>query len=334
MSASRGLRVAIAGATGTLGSELLAVLDERRFPVSDLRPIASERSLPDAVEFQGETFDVETGTPSLRGVDLIFLCAPPGASLDLVRVALRESVACIDLSGALSGSSDVPLVVADLSPTREALRSPVLAAPAGPALAWALALAPIARAVGLVRVIGTGLESASTAGRAGIEALSSESVALFNQQDVPESSPFVQPIAFNCLPGLGEVDAAGDTAHERAVARDLRRLLGEAVHVAVTTVHVPVFTSSGAALAVETERPLDVADARVRLAKAPGVEGFDGDLVGPSTRAAAGRDVVLVGRLRRDPSTERGLLLWVSADLVRLAAVNGVRLAESRMTAE
>jgi aspartate-semialdehyde dehydrogenase len=336
VSASRGLRVAVAGATGILGGEVLSVLDERRFPVSELLPIATERSAAEAVEFQGESFEVVARAPSLRGVDLLLLCAPPAASLDLVRAALRESVRCIDLSGALAGSPDVPLAAADLDPSPEALRSPVLAAPAGPALAWALALAPLSAAAGIVRVVGTGVESASAGGRQGLESLSSESIALFNQQDLPDPSVFSQPVAFDCIPAVGEIEAdsgEGATAHERILARDVRRLVGPSLQVAVTTLRVPTFTGSGASLAIELARPLAPEDAARLLAKAPGLALWEGELLGPTTRAVAGSDVVGIGRVRRDPSTAQGLLLWLAADTLRLCAVNGVRLAEARIAA-
>lgn len=333
MSASRGLRVAVAGATGALGSEVLAVLGERDFPVREVVAFGSEESDASDAEFLGEPVEIARDAAALRRADVLFLCAPPGPSLDLVRVALRESVPCLDLSGALAGSSDVPLLAADLGLDATALHSPVVAAPAGPALAWSLVLAPLAREVGLVRVVGTGLESASAGGRRGIESLSAETIALFNQQDVPEPTVFPQPIAFDCIPGLGDVDENGITRHERDVTRDLHRLLGEGVRIAVTTVRVPVFAGAAASLSIETERAIAPGSAVALLAKAPGLEAWADELPGPPTRAVAGRDCVLFGRVRRDPSAERGLLLWLAADALRLAALNGVRLAEARFRA-
>jgi len=331
MTTRRPLRVAVAGATGTLGSELLGVLDARRFPVGALVPIAGERSGGESLEFQGEIYEVGTEPGRIRSCDLAFLCAPAAGSLDLVRLALQLEVPCIDLSGALASQSAVPLLVAHVALPPEALRQPVLAAPATSALAWATVLAPLAHAAGLRRVVGTALASVSGGGRLGIEALSEETIALFNQQDLPDPPHFGRPVAFDLLPAVGEVEEDGSTAAERALARDLRRLLGDDLGVAISSVRVPTFAGDAATLCIETSTPLDPREARALLAKAPGVELWDMDAEGPNTRATAGRDVTLVGRLRRDPSSERGLLLWLAADTLHLAAVNGVKLAEARL---
>jgi aspartate-semialdehyde dehydrogenase len=330
MSPRRALRVAVAGATGSLGGELLSVLDARRFPVASIVPLATERSRGESLEFQGEIYEVGTEPARLRGCDLAFLCAPPAASLDLLRLALQLSVPCIDLSGALATQPAVPLLVADVAAPAEALRQPAISTPAGVALAWAPVLAPLLRAAGLRRVLGTVLTSVSGAGRLGIEALSSETIALFNQQELPEPPHFGRPVAFDLLPAVGDVEEDGATAVERALAHDLKRLLGDGIGVAVSSVRVPTFSGDAATLWIETEAALDPREARELLAKAPGVELWDIDAEGPNTRATAGRDVVLVGRLRRDPSCERGLLLWLAGDTLRLAAVNGVKLAEAR----
>lgn len=333
MSPRAALRVGLLGATGTLGGELLGQLEQRRFPIGELVPIASEGSRGAAVELRGEPWDIVGADVALRGLDLVLLCAPPGPSLELARRALHAEVPCIDLSGALAGTAEVPLVVADLGVTSERLRSPIVATPAGPALAWALVLAPLAAAAGLERVLGTALVAASDGGRAGIEALSQESIALFNQEDLPEAEVFGQPVAFDCLPSLGEPDEDGASVHERALVRDLHALLGGALRLGVTSVRVPTFTGDGAILALETTRPLRLSDARALLAKAPGVSLVDEAGIGPTTRASAGQEDVLVGRLRRDPSHERGLLLWIAADTLHIAARNGALVAEAWLAA-
>jgi aspartate-semialdehyde dehydrogenase len=331
MSARKPLRVAVAGATGALGSELLSVLDARRFPVGEIVALGTERSAGESIEFQSELYEVGTEPGRLRGCDLAFLCAPPAGSLELVRLALHLAVPCIDLSGALAPQPAVPLLVADVATPAEALTQPVIAAPASAALAWATILAPLSTNVRLRRVIGTVLMSVSGGGRLGIEALSEETIALFNQQELPEPPYFGRPVAFDLLPAVGDVEEDGSTAIETALARDLRRLLGEHVGIGVSSVRVPTFAGDAATLCIETEAPLDPREARALLAKAPGVELWDLDAEGPNTRATAGRDVVLVGRLRRDPSSEHGLLLWLAADTLHLAAVNGVKLAEARL---
>ena len=178
------------GATGTLGSDLLSVLEARSFPLAELIPVATERSMGRAVEFYGQSIPVETDLPSLRGLDLVFLCVPGSEALEWVRAALHAEVPCIDLSGALEGAAEVPLLVANLRPDPVDLLQPVIATPAGPTLAWSLVLEPIHRCVGLRRVVGTAFEAVSGAGCAGIESLQAEAIALFGQREVPEPTVF------------------------------------------------------------------------------------------------------------------------------------------------
>lgn len=330
MSATRGLRVAVLGATGALGGELLAVLDARSFPVGELVPLATDRSTGRSVEFQGEVYPVQTGPAALRDAELVFLCGPPGASLDLAHVAVREGAAAIDLSGALAGAREVPLLAAGVHAPASELARELVSALAGPALAWLRVLAPLAQAFGLRRVVGTSLEPVSGGGRAGIESLSAETVALFNQQPVEEPSIFGHPIAFDCVPGVGADDAGGAAAAEDAIAAALRRLLGPELGVAVTRVRMPTFVGDGAALAVETAEPASPEAAAEALRKAEDVALRDGPGA-LSTRSSAGGEAVLVGRLRSDPSRAGGLLLWLAADGLRLAAANAVRIAEARL---
>jgi len=315
MSPRRALRVAVAGATGSLGAELLATLDARRFPVAELVPIATERSAGDAIEFQGGVSDIATDAARVARCDLAFVCAPPPASLELVRAALRAEVPCIDLSGGLAGQDGVPLLVADAGVDPSELARPVLAAPATVALALAPVLAPLA----------------ASAGRLGIEALSSETIALFNQQDPPDPPYFGRPVAFDCLPAVGGAAEGGRTLGEEALERDLHRLLGAPPGVASTVVRVPTFSGEAVSLRIRTRDGLSPEAAVEILDKARGVEVWRDAADGPSTRACAGRDVVLVGRVRADPSAPGGLLLWLVADMLQLAAANGVKLAEARL---
>jgi aspartate-semialdehyde dehydrogenase len=324
------MRVAVIGATGTLGSDLLTVLEARDFPLAELIPVATERSMGRAVEIHGRSIPVETELASLRGLGLVFLCVPGGEALDWMRRALHAEVPCIDLSGSVEAAEEVPLLVANLGPDPADLVQPVIATPAGPTLAWSLALEPIHRAAGLRRVIGTSFEAVSGAGSAGIESLQAESIALFGQREVPLPTVFPRGIAFNCIPAVGEQGEGAETGVEEALARGLRRLLDAELPVAVTAVRVPTFSGTGASIAVEVGEELSVAELRELLAKAPGVAVPGDEMPSPTLREAVESELVLVGRIRRDPSSERGLLFWLAADPVRLAASNAVRLAESR----
>ncbi len=331
--ATAGLRIGVIGATGALGAELLDVLGGSAIRVAQIVPVATEKSLGAEVEFQGEVAPVETELPSLHGLDFVFLCAPSAASLEVAGAALRAEVPGIDLSGALASTAAVPLRVADLGAPEEESAVPFVATPAGPALPWALLLHPLADRAGLVRVVGTVLDSASVGGVRGTESLLSESLALLNQREAPDPTVFSQPVAFDCVPSVGSPGAGGDTPREQQAIADLHRLLGADIRFGITAVRVPTFLGLASSLIVGTREPLDPDEAVAVLAKAPGLEVWPNGVEGPSVRAAAGCDEVLVGRVRKDPTAENGLLLWIATDQVRLAAANAVKLAETRLGA-
>lgn len=325
------LRVGVIDATGALGGEVLALLSDSSLQVDEILPVATDRSLGQEVEFQGAVHPVETEAPKLRGLDLLFLCAPAPVSLDYARQALRAEVPCVDVSGALASSHEVPLRVAAFDPPEGSEPAPLLVAPPGAALPIALVLRALEQGGPLRRVVGTLVEGASTGGREGIESLYQESIALFNQEELPEPSIFRRPVAFDCLPAVGALAEQGDTEREQSVAGALGRLLASPARFAFTVLQVPVFVGFGASLAVEAEHALDPKEAAALLAQAPGVELWDGEDDGLTVRAVAGREEVWVARLRRDPSTEQGLLLWIAADVLRVAAANAVRLAVARL---
>jgi aspartate-semialdehyde dehydrogenase len=204
-------------------------------------------------------------------------------------------------------------------------------APPGEVLPLALALRPIAAAAGVSRMVGTVLEAASATGRDGIDSLYRETLAIFNQDDPPEPGSAGRPVAFDCLPATGPVGAGGVTEREARTARVLARLLERDVAVALTLVQVPAFIGLAASLALELDEPLEPKLAEERLAEAPGVDLWPGEPGDLTLRVASGRDAVIVGRVRRDPSRERGLLLWLAADTLRLAAVNAVALVPERL---
>jgi len=329
--ATAGLRIGVVGATGTLGAEVLDVLGSSAVRVARIVPIATEKSLGAEVVFQGEAIPVETELPNLHSLDFVFLCAPSAASLQVARAALRAEVPGIDLSGALAPTAEVPLQVADLGVPEDEIFAPFVATPAGPALPWALLLHPLADRAGLVRVVGTVLDSASVGGVRGTESLLSESLALFNQREAPHPTVFSQHVACDCAPSVGRPDSGGDTPRELQAIADLRRLLGADIHFGITAVRVPTFLGLASSLIVETREPLDPGEARAVLAEAPGLEVWPEGIEGPTVRAAAGCDEVLVGRVRRDPTAKNSLLFWIATDQVRLAAANAVKLAEARL---
>lgn len=326
------LRIAVVGATGACGGELLDQLRERRFPLQELRPIATDRSLGATVDWLGHELPVEADPTSLRGLDLLFLCTPPEASLEWIRRALQAEVPCVDFSGALLGREEVPLLVADRVLEALPLAAPIVENPAPPTLALTRVLDALEPAAGLARVSVTLCEAASGAGKAAVDALQAETIALFNHEELPETG-LGHGLAFDCLPADGPLDANGASALESRVSQELARLLPEGVPSAITALRVPTFAGMGIHLAVETARDLTPEACRERLGKTAGVSVFTLE-PGPTTRDAIGEDDVLLGRVRRDPGSERGLLLWLALDPARLAASNALRIAEARFRAD
>ena len=330
-AASRGLRIVLAGATGALGQEVRAALESSGLPVSELVAVATDASIGTEVEFRGDALFVEPEAPALRGFDLLILCTPASVSLDLIRQALRAEVACIDCSKALSASGEVPLVMVGRSASSD-LVAPLVETPSGVALGWVRVLEPLAESAGLEQVVGTVLQPATSAGRRGIEVLSSETIALLSQAEVPDSDVFPAPVAFDCLPwtGSGSPGENGETDFESGLRRDVERMLGPEVALSVSSVQVPTFVGEGSTLTLRTGRPLTLEETRGLLEKAEGVELWDSDRA-PSTRDTAGRDRVLVGRVRVDPGSEGSLQLWLATDGLRLVAAEVVRIVETRL---
>jgi len=326
---ARLLRVAVVGATGTLGRELIDQLAERRFPIQELVPIAAERSLGEAVEWLGHELPVVT-EHTLVGLDLVFLCTPPAAAPEWLRAALLARVACIDCSGAGAAREEIPLLDPERAPSAAALASPVLAAPSPAALALARVVSALRGSAAVQRVLATVCESASSAGRAGIDALQAETIALFAQQDPPDETPFTHGVAFDTLPSTGPIGVGDLTASEAATVRDFARL-APGVRAAVTALRVPAFSGLGIQAALELETALAPESIEKLLDEAPGTRVF-GTPAGPSLRDAAGDGEVLVGRVRPDPTRVNGVLLWLALDPVRVTAACAVRLAELRST--
>jgi aspartate-semialdehyde dehydrogenase len=321
MSATRGVRLCLTGATGALGTEVLAALDAARLPIAQLVAVAGERSLGAELDFQGELVPAATELPALQGLDLVIHCGPAAAAPDVARAALRAEVPCIDCSGAFASRVEVPLGWGAI-----AGRAPLVAAPVDAALVWLPILRALVALGAIARVRAVILEGASASGRAGIDALTRESLALFNQQELPDDEQQTVPLAFDCHPSSGE-RADGRRAREAALAAVLARVLDPAPAVSARWIQVPVFVGQVSALAISWDRAVDAAEAALQLAKAPGVELWNAAEEGPNLRAVAGRDTVVASHPEPDASESGALFLWAAGDLLRLAAANAAALA-------
>jgi aspartate-semialdehyde dehydrogenase len=337
--AERSFTIAVVGATGAVGGEVLRTLEERVFPVGDLRLFASARTAGELVDWRGSSVRVEEiDSDGFEGVDLAFFCAGGAVSAEFAPIAVDAGAVVIDKSSHFRMDPDVPLVVPEVNAADLAERGRgIVASPNCTTIPIVVALKPIADAVGLQRIVAASYQAVSGGGKRGIDALSRETINLLNlrsaqSEEEEGASPFPQRIAFNCIPQVDAFLADGSTKEEVKVIAETRRVLHhETLPIAVTCVRVPTFFGHSVALTIETEQPLDAADARALLREAPGVILCEiGDpMPYPTAADVGGTDAVYVGRVREDPSHPHGLQLWVAADNVRKgAALNAVQIAE------
>lgn len=345
---SKRYNVAVVGATGAVGTEMMRVLQERKFPVNRLRLLASARSKGRKLVFNGTRYTVEELRPeSFAGIDVALFSAGASRSLEFGPEAVKRGAVVVDNSSAFRMDPEVPLVVPEVNP--QALRGHrgLIANPNCSTIILLVPLAPLHRAARITRLIVSTYQSVSGAGAKAMRQLWQESRSLGqgewerkHEQAVTgrlkvangHGSPLPRQIAFNVIP---QVDVFLDnryTKEEMKVVHETRKILGvPKLPVSATCVRVPVFVSHSEAAWIETAKPLSVAQAVKLLRAAPGVRLVDDEKAGryPLPIDAAGRDEVLVGRIRKDESVKRGLALWVSGDNLRKgAATNAVQIAE------
>ena len=331
---NRSFKVAVVGATGAVGETMLSILAERSFPVSELVPLASERSAGERIEFKGKQVvvqDLATFDPA--GVDIALFSAGGEVSKAHAPRFASAGAVVIDNSSAFRYDDDVPLVVSEVNPEAAQQRPRgIIANPNCSTMQLMVALAPIHRSAGIERINVATYQSVSGAGRSALEELGRQTAALLNFQQVePKRSPL--QIAFNLIPHIDEFLDNGFTKEEMKLVWETRKILGDdRIQVNPTAVRVPVFYGHAEAVHIETRTKLTAVAARKLLRAAAGVEVVDerkpGGYPTPVTHAA-GHDAVYVGRIREDLSHPRGLNLWVVSDNIRKgAALNAVQLAE------
>lgn len=325
--------VAVVGATGAVGAMMLRVLEERGFPVTELRPLASARSEGRIVEFLGKPFVVQRLTEdSFEGIHIALFSAGGERSRDFAPAAVEAGAVVIDNSSAFRMSPDVPLVVPEVNEDSIQGHRGIIANPNCVAAPLVVVLKPIADAVGLERVIISSYQAVSGTGAAGIAELRRLTEG-YLAGDEPDPSVYPHPIAFNVLPQIDSFDETGYTGEERKVIAETRKMLGiPELAISATCVRVPVFNGHSVSVQIETTDTLSADAARGLLMGAPGLILADEPQLGvyPLPRLATGRDEVMVGRIRNDLSHPRGLALWISSDNLRKgAATNAVQIAES-----
>lgn len=313
--------VAVLGATGAVGRELLQTLDQRRFPTAEVRALCSERSAGEELSFGKRTLRAHAVVPEqLEGVEILFVAAGDEAAARWIPAAREAGAVCVDVSRWSAAQADVPLAVPDLNAEVLADHTGLIASPCAAALVCAVALHPL-RDLGLSHVDVTSLEPASGAGLGGLNELSKQTVSLLNFQPVDVE---VHPhrLAFNVYPQVGDLGEGGASAGERALEQDLTRLLG--VPTLATAVRVPVFVGTSVSVTARLQRSATLDEVRGRLEGVAGLTLVDAGYPMPMDVAEASD--VRVGRLRVDGNVVR---LWaVSDNLKRGAAVNLVQVAE------
>jgi aspartate-semialdehyde dehydrogenase len=331
---SRLFNVAIVGATGAVGNQMLEILEERNFPIKELRLLASERSEGKFLEFKGEQLVVQKlGRDSFKGIDIALFSAGGSRSEEFCPIAAASGAVCVDNSSAWRMDPDVPLVVPEVNPADIALyaKKGIIANPNCSTIQMMVALKPLHDYAKIKRIVVSTYQAVSGTGINAIDELRIQSGELLNGRPA-ECKVYPHQIAFNCLPHIDVFLDNGYTKEEMKMVNETRKILGDnSLRVTATTVRVPVFYSHSESVNIETERPLSAAKARELLAAAPGVKVVDdlATLTYPTAIDAAGQDLTYVGRIREDESIDNGLNLWVVADNLRKgAATNAVQIAE------
>src|SRR5216683_4800674 len=337
-SLDMGFKVAVVGATGNVGREILTTLSERDFPADDIVALASSRSIGKEVSFgEDDILKVQSlDTCDFRGIDIVL--SSPGAKVSAAFAprATKAGAVVIDNTSCFRMDPDVPLVVPEVNPEAIAQyqKRGIIANPNCSTIQMVVALKPLHDLAHIKRIVVATYQSVSGAGRAAMDELFSQTRSIYvNDPIKPEQ--LTKQIAFNVIPHIADFMDDGSTMEEWKMAVETRKILGPDIAVSATCVRVPVFIGHAEAVNVEFERPITEARARAALQDAPGIIVLDhrADEGYVTPAEAAGEDAVYVSRIRRDPTVPHGLNLWVVSDNLRKgAALNAVQIAEILVT--
>ncbi|MEO8893809.1 MAG: aspartate-semialdehyde dehydrogenase [Coleofasciculaceae cyanobacterium] len=326
------VRVALLGATGAVGTELLELLQSRNFPLADLKLLASPRSAGRTISFQGEELLVEPVTEqSFDGVDIVLASAGGSTSKTWANIAVERGAVIIDNSSAFRMNPDVPLVIPEVNPEAAASHQGIIANPNCTTILMAMVVWPLHQIEPVQRIIAATYQSASGAGMRAMEEVKAQAKAIL-AGETPPTECFPYPLAFNVFPHNTPMNEQGYCEEEMKMVNETRKIFNAPeIRISATCVRVPVLRAHSEAINLEFGQPLPVAKAREVLAKAPGVqvvEDWEANYF-PMPIDATGRDEVMVGRIRQDLSHPCGLELWLCGDQVRKgAALNAIQIAE------
>ncbi len=327
--------VAVAGATGLVGNQMLKMLEERNFPVKSLKPLASERSKGKTVHFRGEEIPVEVlSEDSFKGVDIALFSAGGGTSKKYSPCAAKDGCVVVDNSSAWRMDPDVPLVVPEVNADDIKWHKGIIANPNCSTIQMVVVLKPLHDAAKIERVVVSTYQAVSGAGIKALQEMENQIKAVLEGRE-PECVIFPHPIAFNCIPQIPQSDAFTDngyTSEEMKMVNETQKIMGdESIRVTATTVRVPVHTGHSECVNIETQKKLTADKAREILAASPGVIVMDDPAkqIYPLARDCRGKGETFVGRIREDISQSRGLDMWIVSDnLLKGAALNAVQIAE------
>jgi len=324
--------LAIMGATGAVGNCFLKILEERKFPVGNIKMLASERSEGKSLKFAGKDYPVEVLTrDSFKGIDLVLASAGASRSLEFLPSAVKAGAVCVDNSSAFRMDKTVPLVVPEVNPQDIKKHKGIIANPNCSTIQMVVALFPIHRRARIKRIVVTTFQSVSGAGQKKINELREQTGAVIAGKPF-RPAEFPHQIAFNLIPQIDVFMDNGYTKEETKMVNETRKIMGDdSIRVNATCVRVPVFYAHSESVNIETEKYISANEVRELLLKAPGVRVVDDPLNRsyPMPVDAEGKDDTLVGRIRQDGSVKCGISMWVVADNIRKgAALNAIQIAE------
>ncbi|MCE5228963.1 aspartate-semialdehyde dehydrogenase [bacterium] len=326
------VRVAVMGATGAVGREMLLTLEQRHFPYSSIKLLASERSAGTTLLFDGAMRPVELLTEkSFDDVDIVLASAGASVSKQFAPIAAKAGAVVIDNTSAFRMDPDVPLVVPEVNAEAAQGHNGIIANPNCSTIQMVVALAPLHHAAGIKRIVVSTYQATSGAGASAMAEMAAQSKAQLNGEPLPPAKKFRYTMAFNCLPQIDVFLDNGYTKEEMKMINETHKILDPEIRVTATTVRVPVFRGHSESVNIETKKKLTVADAQAILAKAPGCVVLDDPANGiyPMPIYAEGRDATYIGRIREDDTVANGLNLWIVSDNLRKgAALNAVQIAE------
>ncbi|MBU4176191.1 MAG: aspartate-semialdehyde dehydrogenase [Desulfobacteraceae bacterium] len=326
--------VAVVGATGAVGNQMITCLEERNFPVKSIKLLASSRSVGRKLRFRGDLVEVEElNENSFRGVDIALFSAGGGISKKFAPVAAKDGCVVIDNSSAWRMDPEVPLVVPEVNPHAVAAytNKGIIANPNCSTIQMVVPLGPIYKKCGIKRIVVSTYQAVSGTGKKAINELFDQTRSMINFIDY-KINVYPHRIAFNCLPHIDVFLDNGYTKEEMKMVNETRKILeDDNIGVTATTVRVPVFFGHSESINIETEKHITAVEVKSLLENAPGVKVVDDPEknVYPLAIDAAGQDLTLVGRIREDESIPNGINMWVVADNIRKgAATNTVQIAE------